>query len=72
METRLNRNLYTEKGVREAMAAFQDLCTVTLRKEGEVFHLSFRDVDAEIEDTLLDEFHNYALYASVAGKKTWQ
>jgi hypothetical protein len=63
--------LYTKVGIQEAITAYKAVCEVDVESGNEYYDLSFRNVDESVKDVLLDEFNNYALYSTIARKKTW-
>ncbi len=71
MKTKLNRKIYSENGVKAAVEAYGHLGAIAYKKEKGHFVLEFGRVDESLEDSLVDEFNNYALYATIAGKKSW-
>lgn len=71
MNLDLNKGVYTKKGIQSAIDAFNELCKVKMEVKGDCYHLSFHDIDESVKDSLIDEFANFALYGTIAGKKTW-
>jgi|GEM_PF-3558841 len=71
MNLNLNKKIYTKAGIKSTIEAFGEVCNVEMDTKGEYYHLSFHDVDESVKDSLIDEFANYALYGTLAGKKTW-
>ncbi len=69
MKTKLNRKIYTKVGITEACEAFEHLCSVKVQLVGEYYQLLFENVDDTVKDVLPDEFANYALYATISGRK---
>ncbi len=71
MQARLHKKLYSSAGVKNAISAYSELCHSEMAKDGDHYVVTFSAIDPDIKDVLVDEFANYALYGTIAGKKTW-
>ncbi len=69
MELLLDRKLYSRKAVDATTEAFSSFATITKVKEDRsAWRLRFDEIDTDFQDTLLDEFANYALGLTAEGR----
>ena len=73
MEKLFNTKLYSQKSVKATIEAFDQLAEFKLEHKGDYYKVRVAKLlDPEVEDRLMDEFGNYALYQTIAEKKQWQ
>lgn len=66
---RLHRKLYRRSAVDAAIQAYGELCTPTLRIDGEHYEIVLTDPDPELAPILASEFANYALAETIEGRR---
>ncbi len=73
MEKLFNDKIYSLKALKATIEAFGQLAVFELDREKDYFKIRVaRLIDPEVENRLMDEFGNYALYQTIAEKKQWQ
>jgi len=69
MELMLDRKLYSREAVDATTEAFSSFATITrVVEDRSAWRLRFDEIDLDFQDTLLDEFANYALGLTAEGR----
>jgi hypothetical protein len=58
---RLHRKLYTRAAIDAAIAAYTEICKVSVRHEGDYYQVDLTDIDPDVEDVVAAELANYTL-----------
>ncbi len=69
LELTLHRSLYRPDAVRTAATAFGELARIDVRDRDHEVVITFADVDADVEEVLLDAFANHALFETVRARR---
>lgn len=70
---RFSGKVYSRGAIAESIEAYREFAMFTpVKKDGGYFEVTVdRILEPEYEGKLLDEFKNYVLYMTIAGKKQW-
>jgi len=68
MKLLLDSRLYRVTAVREAAGEFAELADIRVVRVGQKLEVDMRQMDPELADILPDEFLNFALAGTIAGR----
>lgn len=60
---KFNKKLYSQKVINAVAKEFKDLADIKISSQGNYFVATFSQVDSDVEEVIIDEFGNYALFA---------
>jgi hypothetical protein len=69
VEVHLQRAMYMQQAIKDAMATFEDFATFELSRGEDHYIVKVSDPDPDIDGDLIGEFANFALYHTIERKR---
>jgi len=60
-QLRRHRRLYSRAGIDAAISAFGEICSVSVRSDGDHYLLDITDIDPDVKEVIVPELANYTL-----------
>lgn len=66
---RLHRALYMQQAIRDTAGEFADFASFEIKREGEHYAVTLRDIAEDVDGDVVAEFCNHALINTAARKR---